>query len=79
MSKITVWVCDKCKKEFREQGGLSEISFIVDSFLDAAGSKDTEHKYLDLCNECTNRFVASFLKNTSFEEQLKLAKLWGAR
>jgi len=60
--KKTVYICDRCGKEFSETSGGTSVEFQFGTYMDPAEGTKSDYKYIDLCEVCIYHLLKGCLK-----------------
>ncbi len=76
--KLTIFKCDNCGKEYREDNGRS-VDFLVGYSPDpVSGKSEGDYKSSDLCSKCLIELLEYVLKQLEMPVRVGLAKAYKA-
>jgi hypothetical protein len=64
---VEALTCDRCKKDYEENGWSSHFSVSIERYCDAAGSSETRAIYLDLCGKCQAYVLGKLLSEHDWQ------------
>lgn len=70
MGELTIYVCDQCNREYREDG--MRLSFMFGERQDPVEGTGTAKHKVDLCQSCVQAFVRALIGSMSESDQ----KMW---